>query len=76
MEENKKLIFKVSSKSNVHSLSTAIAKTYLEGQDFEIHSIGEMSNNQATKSIARACQLLSGKGKDVYVKIFFWGYTP
>lgn len=72
IKKNKEqLQFRVSTKSNVHKLSSAIYKTYLEETKFELIAIGAGAINQAIKSLAEARGMLIKSGKDVSFIPFF-----
>lgn len=64
-------LFKVSSKSNIHKVSEAIYKTYLEGTKMEVQAIGGGAVNQAVKALAIARSKLSLAGKDTAVILGF-----
>ncbi len=70
-ETKELLYFKVGAASNIHKVSEAIYKSYLEGKIFEIQAIGGGAVNQAVKSLAVARSKLSLTGKDTAVIIGF-----
>jgi len=65
------ILFKVGSGSNIHKVSEAIYKTYLEGSKLEIQAIGGGAVNQAVKSIAIAGGKLAVAGKHTAVVLGF-----
>ena len=71
MEKNECALFKVGSESNVHKVSEAIYKSYLEGANLEIQAVGGGAVNQAVKSLAIARSKLALAGKDIAVIIGF-----
>lgn len=71
MERGQKILFKVGSTSNIHKVSEAIYKSYLEGANLEIQAIGGGAVNQAVKSLAVARSKLSLAGKDTAIIIGF-----
>lgn len=58
-------IYRVASGSNIHKVSEAIYKAYLEGTCKEIQAIGGGAVNQAVKALAIARSKLSLAGIDV-----------
>ena len=64
-------LFRVSSSSNIHKVSEAIYKSYLEGKRLEVQAVGGGAVNQAVKSLAVARSKLALAGKDVAVILGF-----
>lgn len=73
--EEEKLIFRIRADKSPKEPAIAMAKTFMENTDFEVHAIGEVANNQAVKAIAIALSTLASKGIYAGVDIFF-GDTP
>lgn len=69
------IIFRVRGDKHPRLPGIAIAKTFLEGKQIEVHAIGELANNQCVKALAIAISFLATKGVYVGVDIFF-GDTP
>lgn len=64
-------LFKVGSTSNIHKVSEAVYKSYLEGKNLEVQAIGGGAVNQAVKALAVARSKLSLAGKDTAIIIGF-----
>lgn len=63
--KSKLLLFKVSSSSNIHKVSEAIFKSFLEGKNIEVQAIGGGAVNQAVKSLVLARSKLSLSGLNI-----------
>ncbi|MMZ46521.1 Stage V sporulation protein S [compost metagenome] len=68
INENGKIILKVSNSTNVASIAGAIAHAVKTSSVVEIHTIGAGALNQATKGIARARGYVAQSGRDLIVR--------
>lgn len=58
---------KVAGKSSVKAVAGSIVKSFEDGNEVEIYTIGASATNQAVKAIAMARGFMSTKGYDLYV---------
>lgn len=68
---DEKVIYRIRGDKHPRNPGIAIAKAFLEGQQIEVHAIGELANNQCVKALAIAISWLATRGEYVGVDIFF-----